>query len=115
MGVVFDHIGEGNPQVVAWIQEFLAGRSVPLTPEELNARNADHARRAATRPRAETVQDLKGGSKSTSKAIRSLTEPQLHQTREFAWAGRQEVAWVASAALRHPRGHLKSIREALGS
>lgn len=114
VGVVFDHIATGNPQVVEWIGEFLAGRPVPLTADELNARNADHARRAANRPRAATVQDLKDGSKRTSHAIRSLTDSQLHQTQEFAWAGRQDVAWVASAAFRHPRGHLKSIREALG-
>lgn len=114
VGVLFDHIAEGNPQVVAWIDEFLAGRPVPLTPDELNARNADHAHRAASRPRVQTIQDLKDGSKSTSHAIRSLSEAQLHETQEFAWAGRQQVAWVASAALRHPRGHLRSIREALG-
>jgi hypothetical protein len=114
VGVVFDHIAEGNPEVVRWIHEFLAGRPVPLTPEVLNAQNAEHAERAANRPRAETVADLKTGSESTSRAIRLLTEPQLHQSQEFAWAGQQEVAWVARAALRHPRAHLKSIREALG-
>jgi len=114
VGVVFDHIAKGNPQVVLWVNEFLAGRPVPLTSEELNARNADHARGASHRPRAETVQELRDGSKTTSKAIRSLTEPQLRQTQEFAWAGPQEVAWVASTAMRHPRAHLKSIREALG-
>jgi hypothetical protein len=113
VGVVFDHIARGNPQVVEWMGEFLAGRPVVITPEILHARNADHARRAAGRPRAETVEDLKTGSASTSRSIRSLTESQLHQTQEFGWAGGQEVAWVAGAALRHPRGHLKSIREAL--
>lgn len=114
VGVVFDHIAKGNPQVVEWMAEFLSGRPVAITPEILDGRNADHARRAANRPRAETVHDLKTGSVSTSHAIRSLTESQLHQSQEFGWAGRQEVAWVASAALRHPRGHLKSIRETLG-
>lgn len=113
VGVVFDHIAEGNPEVVGWIREFLAGRPVVITPEVLIARNAEHARRVADRPRNQTVQDLKTGSASTSHAIRALTEAQLHETQEFAWAGRQEVAWVASAALRHPRQHLKSIREAL--
>lgn len=114
VGVVFDHIATGNPQVVEWMGEFLAGRPVAITPETLHARNADHARRAANRPKAETVHDLKTGSESASRAIRSLTESQLHQSQEFGWAGEQEVVWVASAALRHPRGHLKSIREALG-
>ncbi len=114
VGVVFDHIAGGNPQVVEWISEFLAGRPVVITPEILNTRNADHASRVANRPQAETVQDLKTGSQSTSRAIRSLTESQLHESQEFGWAGRQEVIWVASAALRHPRGHLKAIREALG-
>jgi len=114
VGVLFDHIATGNPQVIEWIGEFLAGRPVVITPEILHARNADHARRAASRPRAKTIEDLKSGSASTSRSIRSLTESQLRQTQEFGWAGGQEVAWVASAAIRHPRGHLKSIHEALG-
>lgn len=113
VGVVFDHLAEGNPEVVGWIREFLAGRPVLITPEVLHARNADHARRAVNRPRHQTVKDLKTGSERTSHAIRALTEAELHETQEFGWAGRQEVAWVASAALRHPRSHLKSIREAL--
>lgn len=114
VGVVFDHIAEGNPQVVIWVQEFLNGRPVEMTLETLTQRNADHARRAAARPRAETVADLKAGSARTSEFIRSLTDEQLELTQEFAWAGTQNVGWVASAAIRHPRGHLKSIKEALG-
>jgi hypothetical protein len=113
VGVVFDHIADGNPEVVGWIREFLAGRAVVITPEVLHARNADHARRVVNRPRHQTVQDLKTGSERTSHEIRALTEAQLHETQEFGWAGKQDVAWVASAALRHPRHHLKSIREAL--
>jgi len=114
VGVVFDHIAEGNPVVVGWVNEFLAGRPLALTPEVLNTHNAEHAERAANRPRAETVQDLKTSSEATSRAIRALTEAQLHQRQEFGWAGQQEVGWVAKVALRHPRGHLKNIREALG-
>jgi hypothetical protein len=113
VGVVFDHIAEGNPEVVGWIGEFLAGRPVVITPEVLHARNAEHAERAANRPRQETVKDLKQGSERTSHAIRALTEDQLRETQEFGWAGKQDVEWVASAALKHPRNHLKSIREAI--
>jgi len=114
VGVVFDHIAEGNPEVVRWVQEFLNGRPVELTRETLTQRNADHALRAAARPRGETVADLKAGSARTSEFIRSLTDEQLELTQEFAWAGTQNVGWVAGAAVRHPRGHLKSIKEALG-
>jgi hypothetical protein len=113
VGVVFDHIATGNPEVVAWIHEFLADRPVVITAELLHARNAEHAQRAEKRPRQDTVKDLKAGSERTSHAIRSLTGDQLQATQEFGWAGKQEVAWVAGAALRHPRNHLKSIREAL--
>src|SRR5258708_1366533 len=70
--------------------------------------------RAATRPPGETVADLKAGSASTSDFIRSLTDEQLELTQEFAWAGTKNVAWVASAAIRHPKGHLKSIKDAVG-
>jgi len=57
---------------------------------------------------------LKKGTTTTSEFLGSLTKDQLGVRSEFGWAGPQDVAWVASAALRHPRGHLKSIREALG-
>jgi hypothetical protein len=99
---------------VRWVQEFLNGRPVEMTLETLTQRNAEHALRAAARPRGETVADLKAGSASTSEFIRSLTDEQLELTQEFAWAGTQNVGWVAGGAVRHPKGHLKSIKEALG-
>jgi hypothetical protein len=114
VGVMFDHISEGNPEVARWIGEFLAGRPVAITPEILNSRNADHARRVAGRPRQETVADLKRGAVRTSEVIRALSDEELQRKQDFGWAGAQDVAWVASAAIRHPRGHLKSIRETLG-
>jgi hypothetical protein len=114
VGVLFDHVATGNPQVVRWINEFLAGRPIVITPEILNSRNAEHAHQVQRRPRAETIDDLKKGTTTTSEFLGSLTKDQLGVRSEFGWAGPQDVAWVASAALRHPRGHLKSIREALG-
>ena len=114
VGVVFDHIAELSPEVVRWVQEFLNGRSVEINPETLAQHNAEHARRAAARPRGETVADLKAGSARTSEFIRSLTDEQLELTQEFGWAGTHHVGWVAGVAVRHPRGHLKSINEALG-
>ncbi|MEO8745918.1 MAG: maleylpyruvate isomerase N-terminal domain-containing protein [Candidatus Dormiibacterota bacterium] len=114
VGVLFDHIAVGNPQVVRWIQEFLADRPIPITPEILDGRNAKHSHEAANRPRQETISDLKHGAAGTSRAIRALTDDEVHKTQEFGWAGTQEVGWVASAAFRHPRGHLKSIRQGLG-
>ena len=114
VGVVFDHIAEGNPQWVSWVQQFLDGRPVEMTLETLTQRNAEHARRAAPRPRGETVADLKAGAARTSEFLRSLTDGQLGLTQEFAWAGTQSVAWLAGGAVRHPKSHLKSIKEALG-
>lgn len=114
VGVLFDHVAKGNPQVVEWIEEFLADRPVPITPDTLNEQNAQHAKGAANRPRNQTIDELTATKPQTSRAIRALTDDQLHRTQEFGWAGTREVSWVAGAAVRHPRGHLKSIREALG-
>ena len=114
VGVVFDHIAEVNPEVVRWVQEFLNGRPVELTVETVTQRNAEHARRAPARPRGETVADLKVGSARTSEFLRSLTDEQLGLTQEFAWAGTKDLGWVAGAAVRHPKSHLNSIKEALG-
>jgi hypothetical protein len=113
VGVLFDHIATGNPQVETWIGEFLTGRPVVVTPEIINERNAAHARGAASRPRHETIADLKHGSRHTSELLHGLTDEQLRLVQEFGWAGDRDVAWVAGAAFRHPRGHLKSIQEAL--
>lgn len=114
VGVLFDHVAAGNPQVVLWIKTFLADKPVEITREVLDARNAEHAHRVGDRPRQATIDDLKQGAARTSSVLRALTEKELRASQDFGWAGRQEVAWVASAAARHPRGHLKSIREALG-
>lgn len=114
VGVVFDHIADGNPEVVLWIKTFLADKPVVITRESLDARNAEHAHRAENRPRQTTIDDLKQSAARTSNVLRALTEKELRASQDFAWAGRQEVAWVTGAAVRHPRGHLKSIREALG-
>ena len=114
VGVMFDHIAVVNGDVVRWIQEFLSGRPVELTRETITQRNAGHAERVAARPREETVADLKTSSARTSEFLRSLTDEQLALTQEWGWAGTQNVGWVAGVAIRHPTGHLKNIKEALG-
>ena len=72
VGVMFDHIAEVNTEVVRWVQEFLNARPVELTRETVTQRNADHARRAAARPREETVADLEVGSARTFLSERQL-------------------------------------------
>jgi hypothetical protein len=114
VGVVFDHLAVGNGDVVGWIESFLAGQPVRITPEVLHATNAEHASKAAGRPRAETIADLKLSSARTAELIGGLSEGQLRITQEFGWAGSRDVAWVAGAAVRHPRMHFQSIRDALG-
>lgn len=113
-GVLFDHIAVGNPLAMGWVEEFLAGRPVRITPDVLHASNADHARNVLARPRAGTVNDLKEGTAEMSRFLRGLTDDQLKLVNEFGWAGRQNAEWLAGAAVRHPRSHLKSIRDALG-
>lgn len=114
VGVVFDHVARGNPEVVMWIQTFLAGKPVEITPEILNAQNAEHARSVSDKPRQATVGDLKRSGVRTSGLLRALTDQELRTAQDFGWTGRKDVAWVAAAAVRHPRGHLKTVREALG-
>jgi hypothetical protein len=99
---------------VVWIQTFLAGRPVSITPDQLKAENAEHARRAADRPRPDTIADLHESAERTSAFLRGLSDEQLQVRQDFGWAGTQDVAFIGPAAVRHPQRHLASIREALG-
>ncbi len=112
-GVLFDHIAVGNPQAMGWVEEFLAGRPVRITPDVLHASNAEHARNVLARPRADTVNDLKEGTAGMSRFLRGLTEDQLKLENEFGWAGQHDVEWLIGVTVRHPRTHLKSIRDAI--
>lgn len=114
VGVLFDHIAVGNQEVVRWVESFLAGRPVEITRESLDAGNAEHARQVAQKPRAETVAELRRSGRRAAEFLRGLSERQLAVRGDFAWAGEKDAEWVASAAYRHPRGHLQAIREALG-
>jgi DinB superfamily len=114
VGVLFDHVAAGNEQAMGWIQSFLAGQPVRITREELHASNAEHALKAAGRPRPETIADLRASSARTAELIGGLSQDRLDVTQEFGWAGTQDLAWVVAAAIRHPRIHFQSVRDALG-
>ena len=114
VGVLFDHVAAGNGDAMGWIESFLAGQPVRITREELQTANAEHALKVAGRPRTETIADLRASSARTAKLIGGLRQDQLEVTQEFGWAGTQDMAWVVAAAIRHPRIHFQSIRDALG-
>ena len=114
VGVMFDHIAVGNQDVVGWIDTFLAGRPVVGDLDETHARNAAHADATRSRPRSETMAFLRDTTKAAEARLRALTAEQLAVRQSFSVAGEQDVAWVAGAAIRHPRRHLDSIRAALG-
>ena len=114
VGVVMDHLAAGNEEVIEWIRDFLGGRSIKISPQLIDERNARHVGEALGRPRVETLERLRRTTVLTSHLLHGLSNQQLNVTHDFGWLGAQDVAFLVRQAIGHPQRHLQNIREALG-
>jgi len=116
IGVVLDHIADGYRAFDGWIRGYLEGHPVPVTREQIEAMNAEHAVATATRPRLDTVTHLASASDSTIAVVRGLSDDQLAIAHPMALRGGDTVSaeQLVLALLRHTAGHLQSCQQALG-
>ena len=111
------HIGTQWPLEREYISAAAEGRSAPThTWDEINARNARHAREFAACGRADVVDVLRSGSTSMAAYVRGLSDEQLDRTMSLPLADGAEVTTQqlieGGVLIAHATTHLQSIRSA---
>jgi hypothetical protein len=115
VGVVLHHIGEGNTNVLRWLDAMASGQAVTDTAEIIDERNVEHAGRTAAVGREETADLLTATGTHLEARLRSLSDEELDRTAPFGPAGGRSMPTEALAEVtaRHVRGHLEHARAAV--
>jgi uncharacterized damage-inducible protein DinB len=117
VGVTAHHVATSYPAFKGFIQGIATGADLPpVTPEMLDASNAQHAEEHARCSRQETLELLRRGGQAAAEAVRDLSDEQLDRTAPMALAGGAAISaqQMAEFMIGHPTGHLASIQAALG-
>lgn len=87
----------------------------PITPEQLNAGNAENARTNATRARADVVADLRTYGAEASSYVRGLSDEELQRSAVLFFSPEPATAdfIIENVLIGHPLGHLQSMRAAV--
>lgn len=94
----------------------IGGPIPPLTPEQLDQMNAEHARACANVSREETVALLRREAAAAAERVRGLTDEQLDRSAAVVLAGGQTLSaadMIEQALIGHPADHGRSIQAAL--
>jgi hypothetical protein len=118
VGVAAHHVARSYPAIGGFVVSIANGTPpIPLTPEMLDANNAQHAVEAATCTREETLDLLRQNGQAASDALRGLRDDQLRRTAPLVLMGGAEVSaeqMIELAMIGHPVEHLASIENAIG-
>lgn len=118
VGVVFHHIAIAYPFTVNWVQMIANGEMPPpMTMEELNELNVQHAEEHANTPRAKTVAYLRQVTTETAAKLETFSDEQLDCVAPIVMAGGKEYSaeWLMEAfCIDHAESHLTAIRATLG-
>jgi hypothetical protein len=120
VGHTAHHIAEGYAQSRVWIDEAIdTGRPVVIDDAAITLRstiNAGCLEAHGAEPRAATLDMLRERGRLLVDRVRSLTDAQLDAPMMVVMGQAREGRAVAgTGTLRHARGHLESIRTALGT
>jgi DinB family protein len=111
------HIGGGHDALVEYIaRPIVAGTPVAsFGREQIDAGNADNARRNANGSKAEALALLRDNGAKTAAFLRGLSDDDLDRSALVPLVG-QEVgaqAFIENVIIGHPRQHLESMRRAI--
>lgn len=117
VGVLAHHVALAYGPIAGMAQAVADGQAPRLpSQDQLDEMNAHHAAEAAHVGREETADLLRRNGTAAATLVRGLSDAQLART--FTGFGGQEwtvAQFIESAVVGHPRQHLASIQDALGS
>lgn len=114
VGVTVHHVAEDHPVITGMLRGLAtAGEASPITPQALDAMNAEHAQRAASCTKAETLAMLSDGGKQAAELLRGLKPAELARSAPMAFLGGQDMSALQMAEgilIGHIGEHLANIR-----
>jgi hypothetical protein len=118
IGVVVHHVASVYPVEIELAQVIAAGKPLEgVTPDDVNAMNAAHARDNAAATRESAIALLERNSAAAAAAIRALSDAQLDRaaTASLYFGAPVTCQFVLEDhAVRHSYYHLARIRAAIG-
>jgi uncharacterized damage-inducible protein DinB len=116
VAVTAHHIASGYTPIVGLLKGMAAGvQFPPLTLEQVDGFNAQHAQQFASVSKQETIEALRDGAATAAEAIRSLTDDQLGNSAVILAGDPASTTEQAVQALLidSTTTHLQSIRAAI--
>ena len=106
VGVVADHVAHAYDYLAGWMRQILAGETVTVNSDIIDALNAEHATAAAAVTPAEAAGHLRRSGAALSTLVAGCTAGDLQ-------AGDGRVERFAQIAIRHADDHRTEIEAAL--
>jgi hypothetical protein len=114
-GVTAHHAAESMLPVMSMVQMLAEqGQLPPITPDQLNGMNADHAKRAANCTKEETLELARTGGEKTASYLRGLSDEQLAKSAKLPMIDQTVTAQQLTEmiVIGHLTGHGASLTEA---
>ena len=117
VGVMVHHVGNMYPIEMQIAQKIAAGEAVVgVTMADVDAINADHARKQEGVTKAEALEFLRTNSEAAAAAIRRLSDEELDRAVTNSFYEDAPLTtrfWLEDHPVRHSYHHLAVIRRAL--
>jgi DinB superfamily len=108
VGVVVDHVAHSYEYLAGWTRQVLAGETVTVNSDVVDALNAEHAARAAAVTPAEAIEHLRRSGAAMSRLVAGCTTEELQ-------AGEGRVERFAQIAIRHADSHRAEIEAGIAA
>jgi hypothetical protein len=111
-GVTAHHVAMGTAGISGLVGALVAGASPALTPDLVDAGNAQHATEHANCTREETAKLLRENGAAAAQMVRGLSDEQLDKQGQFVGNEMTAQQAIENILIGHVAGHLASLKAA---
>ncbi len=116
VGAVAQHVADAHRAGSRWVRATVAGQPITVTVDDIHTSNAQAAAASANRSQSEVADALRRHGATAASTVRGLSDEDLARSAPFGPAGGSPAsaeAIIVGVLLRHPRGHLDSMRKSM--
>lgn len=113
VNVTAHHIASSHEPVAGIVGAIANGQPLPpLTPQMLDAGNAQHAQQFAGASKQETLEAMRKGGEAATKLVRGLSDEQLGRSAQLFGNEMTAQGAIENILIGHVEQHLQSIQAA---